>query len=105
MVTSLDQTVQKKTNGHEVEVSEKPKIEYAIGDLAWIATGRRDGKLSGGSVVHRFKLDDYNHSHYVVEIETSVDPVLYVREWWTMSQDSEGPLGWLRKSDILPFYE
>jgi hypothetical protein len=69
------------------------KRHYSIGDECWIAVG--EPALTRAKVVHAFVHDGV--TQYVVEYETHVDPVLMVRDWLTMSETSDGPLGYWAK--------
>lgn len=60
------------------------KDEYAIGDEAWCYVGSHEGHMSKGKVVAALDLPGYGYRHYVVEIPTSIDPLLEVRDAMTM---------------------
>lgn len=73
------------------------KNKYEIGDPVWIYMAFHDGELTKGKVVHAFSLPSWCiPEHYVIEIETEVDPVLEIREPNTMSEDGLGPIGMWR---------
>ena len=75
-----------------------PVKEYAIGTEVWIA-GVVESGLYGGKIVHRFKLNDSTHPNdwfYIVEYPTSVDALLTVRTWSTISEHPDEPLNWSR---------
>lgn len=75
------------------------KKEYKVGDPAWIHGIQRDNKLIKGEVIKKFTMDhnDYaDHYYYVVAIQTSIEPLLEIRQWENMSQDSHGPIGMYR---------
>lgn len=62
-------------------------LEYEIGQKVWIAIGYP--KLIPGTIIHKFQ---HNEILYVIEVDTSIDPVYYVREWSTISETKKGPL-------------
>lgn len=73
----------------------KIKKQYELKDTAWIHLG--NGKLHKGRVVDYFDLEHVGYpkstEFYIVEIPTEIDPLLEVRTWEQMSQDSNGPIG------------
>lgn len=76
------------------------KKEYNIDDVVWIygiGTGAKKGKI-----VKKFKLDhpkyDNNKDHYVVAVDTSIEPLFELRTWETISEDSQGPVGLIRET-------
>lgn len=78
------------------------KQEYNVGETAWIYFGDHKGELTEGTVVHKFRLDGWLSTpwHYVIEIPTSIDPILEVRDPWTMSPAEDQPIGmWSRISN------
>jgi len=81
------------------------KKQYEINDDVWIHIG--NGKLHKGKVVEYFDLGhigrDRNIEYYVIEIPTSIEPLLEVRTWQEISQDSNGPLACYRS--ITGVYE
>jgi hypothetical protein len=52
-----------------------------IGDTVYIYIGDHKGKRTAGKVVHAFMLPGWAKGliHYVIEIETSIDPFLEIR--------------------------
>jgi hypothetical protein len=75
----------------------KKHREYEVGDLVWLYIGDPEGKKYPGKVVHKFQLPDYSFKHYVVEIDTHVDPLLEVRCWGTLSDTEDGYLNYFCK--------
>ena len=71
----------------------KAKKEYAIGDAAWVFQGDHKGRLREGRIVHRFKLDGWTDEQYVIELPTEIEPLLVIREWWSMSPAPDQPIG------------
>lgn len=71
------------------------KDAYEIGDQAWIFVGNHQGELSAGTVVHKFVPHGWpeNAVHYVVEVRTSIDPLLEVRCPMSMASAAAGPIG------------
>jgi hypothetical protein len=69
--------------------------QYEINDDVWIHLG--NGKLHKGKVVEYFDLGHIGRSrdieYYVVEIDTSIEPIFEVRTWEEISQDQNGPIG------------
>ncbi len=41
-----------------------------------------------------------NQKFYIISIPTEIEPLLEIRTWETISQDSEGPIGALRENFI-----
>jgi hypothetical protein len=74
------------------------KKQYEINDDVWIHIGT--GKLHRGKVVEYFDLGHVGRNrdieYYVIEIPTAIEPLLEVRTWQEMSQDSKGPLACYR---------
>lgn len=71
------------------------KTEYQVNDTAWIHLNGE--KLFEGRVIKKFTLEEAGYSpdliFYVVEVATLVDPILEIRNWFTMSEDKLGPIG------------
>jgi hypothetical protein len=74
---------------------------YNIGDAVWIyGVSILENKLTQGTLVKSFKLDDdSDRTYYVISVPTAIEPLLEIRTWETISQDSAGPVGGLR--DVL----
>lgn len=74
------------------------KKQYEINDDVWIHIGT--GKLHKGKVVEYFDLGHIGRTrdieYYVIEIPTSIEPLLEVRTWEEISQDSKGPIACYR---------
>lgn len=71
-------------------------LEFEIGDKAWIHIGAsEDNPLTECTVVHVFTLPDWpaGHVHYVCEVPTGIDPILFVRDGLTMSDAADRPVG------------
>ena len=73
------------------------KKNYAIGDTVWIYGIARTNKLTKGKIIHEFTPEGYEDMQYIIEVPTSIAPLLEVREWSTISQDSTGPIGSMRE--------
>jgi hypothetical protein len=74
------------------------KKTYAVGDTVWIyGVARSNHKLTEGTVVHEFTPPSYTEAQYVVSVPTTIEPLLEVRSWDTISQDSAGPVGSMRE--------
>lgn len=63
-------------------------IEYDIDKKVWIAIGF--SKLFQGKVIHKFT--HYDQILYVIEVDTHIEPVYYVRSWEEISETKKGPL-------------
>ncbi len=60
------------------------RAPYEIGDKCWIAISGLDERTEG-RVVHKFTLLGwYDPIHYVIEIETELDPLMECRQAITM---------------------
>lgn len=74
---------------------------YNIGETVWIygIYVRNDVPVQG-QVVHRFNLNfggfDPTVEHYVIAVDSHIEPLIEVRTWETISQDEHGPVGGLR---------
>jgi len=77
----------------------KIKKQYEMNETAWIHIG--DGKLHKGKVIDIFDLEHAGYSKdiefYIVELPSSIEPLLEVRTWSNMSQDAMGPIGAYRE--------
>jgi hypothetical protein len=74
------------------------KKTYEIADTVWIyGVARQSNRLSKGKIIHKFTLESHTEVQYVVSVPTSIEPLLEIREWSTISQDSTGPVGALRE--------
>lgn len=67
------------------------KLTYEIGDEAWIFLHNHKGKKTKSTVVHKFMM--YGMMQYVCEIPTYVDPILVVRDMWTMAGSEDENIG------------
>lgn len=67
-------------------------IKASFGDKVWIYRG---SKKVQGMVVNIFEL--YSKTYYVVEIETSVEPILEVRDEFTISDAETKDIGLWRR--------
>lgn len=83
------------------------KKQYEINDDVWIHLG--NGSLHKGTVVEYFDLGhigrDRATEYYVIEVPSSIEPLLEVRTWKEISQDSKGPIAAYRelKEDYASF--
>jgi len=77
------------------------KKEYNIGDIVWVyGIARDNNRLFKGKIIHTFTLEHagYNDEpHYVIAIPNEIEPLLEVRTWHNISQDSRGPVGSFRQ--------
>lgn len=75
------------------------KKEYEVDDSVWIHGIHKDNRLTKGQVIKKFTMEhkDWNNDfYYVVAIPTHIEPLLEIRQWECMSQDSQGPIGMYR---------
>lgn len=77
------------------------KKTYTIGDTVWIyGIDRTNIKLTPGKIIHSFTLEELSGEQYVIAVDTPIEPLLEIRTWETISQDSRGPAGGFR--DLVP---
>lgn len=77
----------------------QPKTDYNVDDTVWVYGITRDNKLTKGTIVKKFTMDHPNYDnefYYVVAIPTEIEPLLEIRTWHNISQDSKGPIGAFR---------
>lgn len=76
------------------------KKTYNIKDIVWIyGITRGNSKPTLGTVVSKIDLSEEGYGdepHYIISIPTSIEDLLEIRTWETMSQDALGPVGSLR---------
>jgi len=71
--------------------------QYNIGETVWIyGIYVRNDAPTQGRIVHKFNLNDSNVEHYVIAVDSHIEPLIEVRTWETISQDKQGPVGGLR---------
>ena len=68
------------------------KTEYEIGDEAWIYMSNHEGKTTKSTVVHSFELYS-GKTYYVCEVPTSIDPLLEVRDPFSMAESADKGIG------------
>jgi hypothetical protein len=76
------------------------KKTYKVGDPVWIyGVNRANNKLAEGKVVYAFVLpnNDPANVQYVISVANLIEPLLEIRTWETISQDSRGPVGQFRE--------
>ena len=76
---------------------------YDLGDTVWIYGVSRDAnKPTKGRIVRIIGLEDWGYpdeqDFYVIEVQTSIEPIFEVRTWETISQDERGPVGAFREA-------
>lgn len=72
---------------------------YNINDTVWIyGITRISNKLTKGKIIKILDLrnEGFDETYYVVEVSTSIEPLLEIRSWQTISQDEIGPVGSMR---------
>jgi len=79
----------------------KVKKFYNLGESVWIHGIKfTNNHLTEGTVIKHFRIDydgyDDEVIYFVVAIPSSIEPLLEIRTWETMSQDQNGPVGGLR---------
>ena len=75
------------------------KMKYSVGDSVWIAgVSRNNTRLTEGTVIKEIDLsaEGFSEIQYVISVPSSVEPLLEIRNWQTMSEDSHGPVGGFR---------
>lgn len=82
----------------------KIKKTYNVGDFVWIyGVAKTSNKLVKGCVISILDLTTAGYSpditHYVVAVPNTIDALLEIRTWETISQDGYGPAGGMR--DIM----
>jgi hypothetical protein len=75
--------------------------QYNIGETVWIyGIYVRNDTPTQGRIVHKFNLNfngfDSNVEHYVIAVDSHIEPLIEVRTWETISQDEQGPVGGVR---------
>lgn len=73
------------------------KTDWKVGDTTYIYLLDHRGKLTEGKIVYVLNLDHYSYPHYVIEIETGIDPILEVRDALTMADNKNGRIGFWDK--------
>jgi len=74
------------------------KKTYTVGDAVWIyGISRTENKLTQGQVVHSFTLEGNDNVQYVIAVSNPIEPLLEIRTWESISQDSQGPVGNFRQ--------
>lgn len=77
------------------------RVKLVKGQDAWVYMSGQSGNPSKGKCIEVLNLDGYDFEHYVIEIPTSVDPVLQIRDGATVTDDPAKPIGfWRRSHDI-----
>ncbi len=68
------------------------KTDWKAGDTCWIYG---HGHKSKGTILEVLDLSRHGYSilEYLIEIQTSIDPVLEVRNAFTMAESEEGEIG------------
>ena len=80
----------------------KIKKHYKLGDTVWIyGISRKENELRSGIVIKTFHIDRPGYEdteHYVIEVQTDIEPILEIRTWKSISQDDVGPVGSIREA-------
>ena len=74
------------------------KTRYDIGDTVWVYGIYVSNEVPcQGKIVHCFNLNfegfDPTVDHYVIAVDSHIEPLIEVRTWETISQDEHGPVG------------
>lgn len=72
-------------------------VDLDVGSDCWCFVGNHKGKMSKGTVVAIVRLPGYAWPHYIVEIPTIVDPLLEVRDGFSVSDEAGKPIGLHRR--------
>lgn len=75
---------------------------FEVGSKVWIYPRDEKGNMREGIVVSTF--EDYG-LHYVVRVETHIDPVYYVREYSTLSDSPTKEIMFYRRTQLLIYLE
>jgi hypothetical protein len=77
------------------------KKTYSIGDAVWVyGVSRSNPVLTEGKIIKIFDLSDCGYDkepHYLIQIPSAFEPLLEIRTWHTISQDTKGPVGSYRE--------
>jgi hypothetical protein len=73
-------------------------IDLDVGSKCWIFVGTHKGKMSKGKIAAIVRLPGYSRPHYIIEIQTSIEPILKVRDGFAVSDAARKPIGFLRPS-------
>lgn len=80
----------------------KIKKHYKLGDTVWIyGISRSENELRSGTVIKSFHIDRPGYEgleHYIIEVQTDIEPILEIRTWKSISQDNTGPVGSIREA-------
>lgn len=78
-------------------------IDLDVGSDCWCYAGfNHKGKMSKGKIAAIVSLPGYHRPHYIVEIPTSIEPLLEVRDGFSISDDAIKPIGIYRRPLSLP---
>lgn len=71
------------------------KSDWKKGDDVWIFMPHHKGEKSKGTILEILDLSEHGYSwpYYLIEVQTSIDPLLEVREAFTMAESEDGPIG------------
>jgi hypothetical protein len=75
------------------------KTKYTVGDTVWIAgISRNNTRLTEGVVIKELDLSEkgFSDKQYIISVPSPIEPLLEVRNWQTISEDSHGPVGGFR---------
>lgn len=78
----------------------KVKKIYDLGDDVWIygVSVGLNNRITRATVVCVIdSMKGFQGPHYVVAVPSSIEPLLMIRTWETMSQDEYGPVGAIRE--------
>jgi hypothetical protein len=80
------------------------KTDWVSGDTVYIYIGDHRGHTSKGVILEVLDLHTHGYSfpQYLIEVESSIENLLEVRDAFTMSEEEDGPVGlWagLKKGD------
>lgn len=69
-------------------------FEAEVGDTVWFADGRE--YYLDGTVIQILTIPGWDYCHYLIEVDTGIDPIYEVRDGLTISDVKDRPLAWMR---------
>jgi hypothetical protein len=75
------------------------QIDLKVGDTCWIHGVGSSGNFTKGTVISIVNLPNYGFQHYIIEIPTHIDPILEIRDPFTVSDHPDKPIGCFRRSE------
>ena len=71
------------------------KSDYQKGDTVWLYVNGHQGEKSQGKILEVLHLNEHGYGwpHYLIEVQTSIDPLLEVRDVFTLAPTKDEPIG------------